>query len=91
MATKGLQGFIDALLDSEEYLTNFGYNTVPYQRRRVLPGRAEGERPIHIKEPPATMLTIVIFWASLRLFGRLRSSGLSLKTRRLPKATPLCS
>jgi len=51
VATKGLQGFIDALLDSEEYLTNFGYNTVPYQRRRVLPGRAEGERPIHIKNP----------------------------------------
>ncbi|MEB3313750.1 MAG: phycobilisome rod-core linker polypeptide [Cyanobacteriota bacterium] len=51
IATKGLQGFIDALLDSEEYLSNFGYNTVPYQRRRVLPGRAEGERPIHIKNP----------------------------------------
>jgi phycobilisome rod-core linker protein len=30
VATKGIQGFVDALLDSEEYLTNFGYNTVPY-------------------------------------------------------------
>ena len=39
IATKGYQGFIDALLDSEEYLSNFGYNTVPYQRRRNLPGR----------------------------------------------------
>ncbi len=34
IATLGIGGFIDALLDSEEYLTNFGENTVPYQRRR---------------------------------------------------------
>jgi phycobilisome rod-core linker protein len=45
LATKGLKGFIDALLDSEEYLTNFGENTVPYQRRRILPQRAQGELP----------------------------------------------
>lgn len=51
VATKGIQGLVDELLDSEEYLSNFGYNTVPYQRRRVLPGRPEGERPIHIKNP----------------------------------------
>lgn len=51
VATKGIQGFIDELLDSEEYLTSFGFNTVPYQKRRVLPGRVEGERPIHIKNP----------------------------------------
>ncbi len=51
VANKGVQGLVDALLDSEEYLTSFGYNTVPYQKRRVLPGRAEGELPIHIKNP----------------------------------------
>lgn len=51
VATKGIQGFVDELLNSEEYLTNFGFNTVPYQRRRVLPGHSEGERPIHIKNP----------------------------------------
>lgn len=51
IATKGIQGFVDALLDSDEYLANFGDSIVPYQRRRVLPGRAEGERPIHIKNP----------------------------------------
>ncbi len=49
VVNKGIQGFVDELLDSEEYLTNFGYNTVPYQRRRVLPGKAEGDLPIHIK------------------------------------------
>jgi phycobilisome rod-core linker protein len=34
IATLGFDGFVDALLDSEEYLTNFGENIVPYQRRR---------------------------------------------------------
>ena len=42
LGTKGLNGFIDALLDSEEYNQNFGETTVPYQRRRILPQRAEG-------------------------------------------------
>lgn len=43
LATKGLKGFIDDLLNSEEYLSNFGENTVPYQRRRKLAHWAEGE------------------------------------------------
>lgn len=51
VATKGIQGFVDALLDSEEYLAAFGYNTVPYQRRRNLPSRAAGEVPFNIKSP----------------------------------------
>ncbi|MEO1349755.1 MAG: phycobilisome rod-core linker polypeptide [Cyanobacteria bacterium J06635_15] len=45
LATKGLSGFADALLDSSEYLENFGYDTVPYQRRRILPQRALGDLP----------------------------------------------
>lgn len=45
LATKGLQGFIDDLLNTEEYLSNFGYDTVPYQRRRILPQRVQGELP----------------------------------------------
>lgn len=51
VATKGIQGFVDQLLDTEEYLESFGYDTVPYQRRRVLPGRAQGETPFNIKSP----------------------------------------
>ncbi|MGL5058474.1 MAG: phycobilisome rod-core linker polypeptide [Microcoleus sp.] len=43
IATKGLQGFVSALLNSEEYATNFGDRTVPYQRRRILPQRSRGE------------------------------------------------
>ncbi|AUT01700.1 phycobilisome rod-core linker polypeptide CpcG [Nostoc sp. CENA543] len=45
LATKGLQGFIDTLINTEEYLSNFGYDTVPYQRRRILPQHAQGELP----------------------------------------------
>jgi phycobilisome rod-core linker protein len=45
LATKGLQGFVDDLLNREEYLANFGYDTVPYQRRRILPQRSQGELP----------------------------------------------
>jgi phycobilisome rod-core linker protein len=45
LATKGLQGFVNDLLSSEEYLTHFGDNTVPYQRRRILPQRLAGELP----------------------------------------------
>jgi phycobilisome rod-core linker protein len=45
LATKGLQGFVDAILNSAEYRDNFGFDTVPYQRRRVLPQRAIGNLP----------------------------------------------
>lgn len=51
IATKGIQGFVDELLDSEEYVSNFGFNTVPYQRRRILPGREEGEMPTNLRLP----------------------------------------
>ncbi|MGK7891401.1 MAG: phycobilisome rod-core linker polypeptide [Leptolyngbyaceae cyanobacterium] len=51
VATKGRAGFIDALLDSDEYLETFGDSIVPYQRRRVLPGRSEGELPFNLKSP----------------------------------------
>lgn len=45
LATQGLESFIDQLLNGEEYLANFGYQTVPYQRRRLLPQRDIGELP----------------------------------------------
>ncbi len=51
VVNKGIQGFVDELLNSDEYLSNFGYDTVPYQRRRILPGRELGERPFNIKSP----------------------------------------
>lgn len=51
VVNKGPQGFIDELLNSEEYLSNFGYDTVPYQRRRVLPQRNVGDTPFNLKTP----------------------------------------
>jgi phycobilisome rod-core linker protein len=45
LATKGLQGFVQALLEGEEYNSNFGEDRVPYQRRRILPQRVKGELP----------------------------------------------
>lgn len=45
IGTKGFDGFIDALLDSEEYTNAFGDYTVPYQRRRM-----EG-RPFNLVTP----------------------------------------
>ena len=44
---KGFTAFVDALLDSSEYMDSFGYDLVPQQRSRVLPGRALGEMPIY--------------------------------------------
>ncbi|WP_363080459.1 phycobilisome rod-core linker polypeptide [Leptolyngbya sp. 'hensonii'] len=49
--TKGVKGFVDDLLNSDEYLDNFGENTVPYHRRRILPSRATGEIPFNITSP----------------------------------------
>jgi phycobilisome rod-core linker protein len=73
IATKGFKGFIDELLDSEEYLSCFGYQTIPYQRRRILPQRNVGELPnariprydsYHLKQ--------------LQKSGQLRNYGLSV-------------
>nr|QVQ56710.1 phycobilisome rod-core linker polypeptide [Erythrocystis saccata] len=51
IGSKGLEAFIDILLNSEEYLDNFGDNTVPYQRRRVIFQRNKGEMPFNLKTP----------------------------------------
>ncbi|HEY9820808.1 MAG TPA: phycobilisome rod-core linker polypeptide [Candidatus Sericytochromatia bacterium] len=45
IATKGLSGFIDAVVDSDEYRQNFGDNIVPYQRRRYK------DRPFNLVNP----------------------------------------
>ncbi|MEA5619725.1 phycobilisome rod-core linker polypeptide [Cronbergia sp. UHCC 0137] len=42
---QGLNGFIDALLDSEDYLQNFGDDIVPFQRRRYQ------DRPFNLVNP----------------------------------------
>lgn len=49
--TKGVKGFVDELLNSDEYIESFGENTVPYHRRRTLPSRTLGEIPFNITSP----------------------------------------
>ena len=51
IATEGVIGFVDRLLESDEYLDNFGDESVPFQRRRVLPMRDQGEMPFNLKTP----------------------------------------
>ena len=48
---KGFTAFVDAVLDSPEYMESFGYDLVPQQRSRVLPGRSLGETPIYQQFP----------------------------------------
>ncbi len=45
IATQGSNAFIDSLLNSEEYAESFGSSVVPYQQRRVLPNRVQGNLP----------------------------------------------
>jgi phycobilisome rod-core linker protein len=45
IGTKGLHGFVDALLDSNEYLENFGDDIVPFQRRRFQ------DKPFNLANP----------------------------------------
>ncbi len=51
IGSKGLEFFIDLLLNSQEYLENFGDTIVPYQRRRVIFQRNKGEIPFNLKTP----------------------------------------
>jgi phycobilisome rod-core linker protein len=51
IAQQGLPGLVDALLNSAEYLTHFGLDTVPFQRSRVLAGRPVGELPFNQQAP----------------------------------------
>ena len=48
---QGLPALVDILLDSEEYLQAFGYDTVPFQRSRVLPGKSVGTMPFNQQAP----------------------------------------
>jgi phycobilisome rod-core linker protein len=51
IANQGLEGFVDTLLRSDEYLSAFGLETVPFQRGRVLDGHARPQLPFNQKAP----------------------------------------
>ena len=48
---QGLGGLIDHLLNRDEYLDTFDYDTMPYQRSRVLAGQAQGALPFNQQAP----------------------------------------
>lgn len=84
IATKGLHGFIDALLDSSEYLENFGDDIVPFQRRRY------GSRPFNLVNPRYNAYwrdTQNIRGLAGRSFYSARTSG-TLTTEDIRKAIP---
>nr|YP_009314899.1 Phycobilisome rod-core linker polypeptide [Scinaia undulata]SCW23354.1 Phycobilisome rod-core linker polypeptide [Scinaia undulata] len=56
IGSKGLEEFIDLLIDSDEYAENFGDSTVPYQRRRIIAQRSKGQIPFNLKTPRTSQL-----------------------------------
>ncbi len=81
LATKGLQGFVDALLDSEEYLSNFSDYTIPYQRRRILPQRTQGELPFARMPRYGSDYRM-----QLEALGYFKTDGFYLQRRPLPES-----
>ena len=51
IAEEGFSGFVDAVLDSSEYLERFGNDEIPEQVNRILPGRSQGDMPIYQRLP----------------------------------------
>jgi phycobilisome rod-core linker protein len=45
---KGLHGFIDTVVDGDEYRQAFGSDIVPYQRVRRMEGRAQPIESSHL-------------------------------------------
>lgn len=84
IATKGVEGFVDALLNSPEYSENFGDDIVPYQRRRYK------DRPFNLVNPRYDA-----YWRDMqsdraftyRSFYSVRTSG-TLTKEDIRKAIP---
>lgn len=51
LMTRGVRGMVEDILNSQEYLEAFGFDTVPYQRHRVVGFREVGETPFNITTP----------------------------------------
>jgi phycobilisome rod-core linker protein len=51
IAGQGLPAFIDALIDSPEYMETFGEDLVPHQRARMLAGQSVGTMPFNQQAP----------------------------------------
>ncbi|MFO7630084.1 MAG: phycobilisome rod-core linker polypeptide [Prochlorococcaceae cyanobacterium] len=51
LMTRGVKGMVDDILNGQEYLEAFGYDTVPYHRNRVVGSRNIGETPFNLTSP----------------------------------------
>ena len=51
IAEKGFNTFVDEILNSDEYMQSFGYDEIPSERTRVIPGKPTGEQPIYQQLP----------------------------------------
>ena len=51
IAEKGYNYFIDYILNSDEYMSRFGYDNPPSEFSRILPGRATGSIPLYQQYP----------------------------------------
>ncbi len=51
IAEKGFPAFVDQILESNEYMTTFGYDGTPAQRGRLIPGRSIGDMPMYQQFP----------------------------------------
>ncbi|MBT67698.1 MAG: phycobilisome Linker polypeptide [Synechococcus sp. NP17] len=51
IAERGFTNFVDQILESDEYMMNFGYDGTPAQRGRLIPGRSTGDMPIYQQFP----------------------------------------
>jgi phycobilisome rod-core linker protein len=49
--TRGVRGMVDDILNGQEYLDAFGYDTVPFHRNRVVGSRDLGETPFNLTTP----------------------------------------
>ena len=47
IAEIGFSAFVDKILESEEYMSQFGYDRVPTQINRLITGRPTGEMPVY--------------------------------------------
>ncbi|SRR5579883_1725600 len=83
IGTLGFHGFVDAIVDSEEYTQNFGDTIVPYQRKRMqerpftfLPRYGEDYREIAGTAKTDWRITLENFYSA------------KSKARRLPEGDP---
>lgn len=83
IGTLGFHGFVDALVDSDEYTENFGDTIVPYQRKRMekrpftfLPRYGEDYREVAGTAKTDWRITLENFYSS------------KSKERRLPEGDP---